>query len=935
MTCQSFKLLYDRIRSNSGLIFIDTFEEPRLVRELKREFSKDDIQFWSATQGLHAIPREKEADRVKLHHFAADDCRKTPKDHPTTGNILNALDLIEHDSRTKIKNHSHSRVRHIYVLRDPDKFFNNPMPVRKIRDITYLVATAGSTMILTGAGITVPTDLEKDAAFIQLRIPEFENIKDNIIKKRIVSLINLNNDQVTQNNEPDENKLNGDFDIDKVSRACGGLTEDEIINTCSFSLTTKKTLDIPTILEEKRQIINKNDILTYWVCNEKMSDVGGFNDLKSWFDVQKMAMDSEHAPEFKVEQPKAALILGVQGSGKCQSLWTKILMRDKTWKQMGDIQVGDEVATPNGQFAKVSEIFEHPGKERIQVECKDGRSTVCGEEHLWKVYNKNLKSDTYPNGWRVVDTKQLIHLMNSKSDTRRFYIPLMKDSEEGETIDIHPYILGILIGDGCLTGGTPFFTTMDQEVVNKIKECLTSGYKLSEHKTNNKCSSYSIVKTENRDEENYYRKVLSVLGLYGKTSQEKFIPEICYRLSLSDKIELISGLMDSDGSTDDNLSYSTISPTLAIGVQHLIRSIGGQAHITHRDTSYTYNGEKKQGKHSYRINIRYNNPKELVYLSRKKDKISDNYQYSDMKLEIINVERTGVIEDMRCIMLDDKEHLYITDDFMVTHNTHIAKALAQSWGKGLIKLDMGKVFAGLVGESEKRMRMALHQAEAAGGVVIIDEMDKGLGGAGSSDRTDGGTTKRVIGTFLTWMSEPHNDLFVIATANDISGLLEAHPELLRKGRFDEIWFSDSPTRDERRAIFEIHLRKRGRDPKKFNLDKLADYEYVQNGTHYGLVGSEIEHSIKEAISHKFAECYKGKSLKIGGKEDITDKDIMTQLELIKPISYVGKAPVKRMRDWAKDHARNVSSSKACTRKSKSSKAQRNLNVFAEEDDLTL
>lgn len=584
MTCPTFQLLYDRIRSNSGLIFIDTYEEPRLVRELKKEFKKDEIQFWSATQGLHAIPREKEADRVKLHHFAPDDCRKTPKDAPTTGNILQALDLIEADCRAKIKNHSHSRLRHIYIIRDGDKFFNNPMPIRKIRDITYLVATAGSTMIFTGPGITVPTDLEKDAAYIQLLIPEFSTIKETIIKKRIVSLIQLNNDQVEQNNEPEENKLSSDFDIDKISRACGGLTEDEIINTCSFSLTTKRTLDISTILEEKRQIINKNDILTYWVCEENMSDVGGFTDLKAWFDVQKMAMDSEHAPEFKVEQPKAALILGVQGSGK----------------------------------------------------------------------------------------------------------------------------------------------------------------------------------------------------------------------------------------------------------------------------------------------------------------------------------------------------------------THIAKALANSWGKGLIKLDMGKVFAGLVGESEKRMRMALHQAEAAGGVVIIDEMDKGLGGAGSSDRTDGGTTKRVIGTLLTWMSEPHKDLFVIATANDISGLLEAHPELLRKGRFDEIWFSDAPTRDERKAIFEIHIRKRGRDPKKFDLNKLADWQYEQNGTKYDLVGSEIEHSIKEAISHKFAKYYKGKALKVGGANDITDDDIMEQLRLIRPISYVGKAPVKRMRDWAKDHARNVSPlAVATSRSSNKSESDRSLNVFAEEDDLTI
>jgi replicative DNA helicase len=360
-------------------------------------------------------------------------------------------------------------------------------------------------------------------------------------------------------------------------------------------------------------------------------------------------MTSPNAKKFRAKYPKGIMLLGVQGSGKAMSVNSKVLMKDKTWKRLGDIEIEDEVATPSGKHAKVIDIFEHPKKERIQLEFKDGRISGCCEDHLWKIYNKNFKSDTNPDGWKVVDTKDLLRLMDQKSDTRRFYIPLMNDSNIGEELPIHPYILGILLGDGHISNGFVSFTTADIEVVNKVKQHLTAGYTLAEHKSENKCPSYNIT-GENHISENYYTKHLSLMGLYGKLSGEKFIPDICYRLSLDDKKELLQGLIDSNGSTDNNLSYSTISFGLACGVQHLVRSIGGQAWIAHRDTMYTYKGEKGQGQSSYRINIRYKNPKELVYLPRKKDKLSDNYQYSDLKLEITNIERTGIKEDMRCIM---------------------------------------------------------------------------------------------------------------------------------------------------------------------------------------------------------------------------------------------------------------------------------------------
>jgi len=209
--------------------------------------------------------------------------------------------------------------------------------------------------------------------------------------------------------------------------------------------------------------------------------------------------------------------------------------------------------------------------------------------------------------------------------------------------------------------------------------------------------------------------------------------------------------------------------------------------------------------------------------------------------------------------------------------------------------------------SEKRMRMALMQAEAAGGIILIDEIDKGLAGAGSSDRTDGGTTKRVIGTLLSWMQEPHPGLFIVATANDITNLRESHPELLRKGRFDELWFSDSPTVSEREDIFRIHLKKRGRISDNFPIDKLAKIKYIDRGLQYRYVGAEIEYAVNEAVRWNFAKNFSaGNILKIGSKQDITADDIELQLKKIIPITKVGKKAVENNRSWAMDNARNVS-----------------------------
>src|SRR5450755_1375351 len=171
-----------------------------------------------------------------------------------------------------------------------------------------------------------------------------------------------------------------------------------------------------------------------------------------------------------------------------------------------------------------------------------------------------------------------------------------------------------------------------------------------------------------------------------------------------------------------------------------------------------------------------------------------------------------------------------------------AKAVGALWQMPLLRLDVGKIFGGLVGSSEENMRSVIKTAEAiAPAILWIDEIEKGFSGTQSSGSTDGGTTSRVFSTFITWLQEKTSPVFVIATANNVTQL---PPELLRKGRFDEIFFVDLPNREERKTIFDIHLKKKKRDAAELGIDKLVDATIDYSG-------AELEQAVIAALYDAF------------------------------------------------------------------------------------
>ncbi|MFQ6537579.1 MULTISPECIES: AAA family ATPase [Aphanothece] len=207
-----------------------------------------------------------------------------------------------------------------------------------------------------------------------------------------------------------------------------------------------------------------------------------------------------------------------------------------------------------------------------------------------------------------------------------------------------------------------------------------------------------------------------------------------------------------------------------------------------------------------------------------------------------------------------------------------AKAIAHSWAMPLLRLDVGRLFAGLVGASEARTRDMIQRAEAMAPCVLwIDEIDKGFGLAATGDgRSDGGTTQRVLGTVLTWMAEKTSPVFVVATANAVERL---PPELLRKGRFDEIFLLDLPSPEERHAIFDLQLKRR-RPDHRIPLEVLVDRTA-------GFSGAELEQTVIEAMHLAFAE-----------RREFGEADLIAAASQVVPLSRTAREQLEALHQWA-------------------------------------
>lgn len=365
------------------------------------------------------------------------------------------------------------------------------------------------------------------------------------------------------------------------------------------------------------------------------------------------------------------------GAGKAQPLDAKILT-PTGWVRMGEIQPGMQVITQTGEPTLVEEIFPQGEKEIFRVVFSDGSSTECCDEHLWltQTYAERnaesagiRKGKDWPSGRPKVrqlseirETLEAPHL-----GAKNHSIPLVAPVEFPEKpIPLDPYLLGVLLGDGHIGEKSISISGTDKEVIYGI--ALPDGVRLRENLSDGRCPSWHIVGSRWHD--NPVLTACRSLGLSGKLSHEKFIPTEYLWNNASVRLAVLRGLMDADGSVEKgghSLTFYTVSERLADDVTFLVRSLGGITTQRTKKTSYTHGGERLNGREAYRLTISMPPAINPFFISRKADKVVPKTKYAPSRY-IVSVEPIGK-KPAQCIRVAHQSHLYVTDDFIVTHNT--------------------------------------------------------------------------------------------------------------------------------------------------------------------------------------------------------------------------------------------------------------------------
>lgn len=342
--------------------------------------------------------------------------------------------------------------------------------------------------------------------------------------------------------------------------------------------------------------------------------------------------------------------------GKEQPISSKILTKIG-WTTMDNVYIGQELASVDGKESKVIGIFPRGIRQIYKITFSDGRTVRCGLEHLWKVGSiTNFGRD----GYRLINTLQLLELLQTSGDD--WFIPLFNgefSSYQGLSLD--PWLVGAMLGDGGFSNNFRF-TNIEPKIVEYLN-ALLENYECKL----NQVSDIDYNVTGIKRGQNFVRDQFKSFGLMGKTALEKFIPEPYLVASRRDRLALLQGLMDTDGSLEGNSNvpcFNTSSHQLAKDVQTLVQSLGGIAPITNRITSFEYKGVKKKGEVSYRVYIKLDEP--VCLKSHKASK--EQVRTRNPRLTVESILPDGE-EACQCIMVSHPDNLYITDNYVVTHNT--------------------------------------------------------------------------------------------------------------------------------------------------------------------------------------------------------------------------------------------------------------------------
>lgn len=380
-----------------------------------------------------------------------------------------------------------------------------------------------------------------------------------------------------------------------------------------------------------------------------------------------------------------AVILAPFGVGKAQPLTSNILTPNG-WVTMGDVKVGDQVVSRDGKPTNVIGVYPQGVRPIYKISFNDGTSTLCDKEHLWAVNtinqrNRKTKKDGKiiylepDNSFKVMKTSDMIENVKVWGNRRLNYkIPNVQPIEfNKKDLIINPYLLGVILGDGCVTDNNqPHFVTKDNEIINEVNKVFPSiSIKEQIREIEKEVDGELVLVKRSLTKVSLLgiKDCLDKLGLYGTNSSSKFIPKDYLYSSVSDRVSILQGLVDTDGYIDNHrVEISTVSKQLSEDIKELVLSLGGRISISEKQGSYKKFGIRITTKKYYRISFSFpDNGVAPSRLTRKLSNFNPRTKYGSNKF-IANIEYSHD-EAAQCIMVDNPEHLYVTDDYIVTHNT--------------------------------------------------------------------------------------------------------------------------------------------------------------------------------------------------------------------------------------------------------------------------
>ncbi len=388
------------------------------------------------------------------------------------------------------------------------------------------------------------------------------------------------------------------------------------------------------------------------------------------------------------------IILAARPSmGKAQPISTPV-KTNIGWTKIQDLQIGDQLASQDGKSSQVLGIFPQGEKSVFQISFADGRSTRACKEHLWEVCCRHWDTP------KILTTGEIMNKLGKKRYQNRMWIERATGHfGHNDKLIVDPYLLGCLLGDGGLTHTSPLISSKDSEILERVRSLLPVGLIIKKIEKSN--CDYRIVQESSHQKGksgvtiNPLTESLKKIGVYGKKSNQKSVPETYLLANRCSRICLLQGLLDTDGWVESfgSVRFATTSKKLAEQVQELARSIGAFCTIKPKQGSFTYKGEKKLGLPSFVCNISYTNTAELFSLGRKKKLC--NPQKRIKRLNIVEIKEVDKVETA-CILVSHPSHLYITENYILTHNTslalEIARRVAMTAGKGVafFSLEMSK-----------------------------------------------------------------------------------------------------------------------------------------------------------------------------------------------------------------------------------------------------